>query len=260
VEEQICDEVIRHPDGYRNTDYSEDIVGAVVRFRRTGLLHEKDTVLDFSAPLLRSCYFQSRLGSTIRAGSPPDNIDDFILKTFTLIDPFVLAQSLGIGTDGRLLERTWQMEFYRAATRLLPKSDVLSPDVGAWFNSPGYLDFWVGGSRKWAIELLRDGNKVSEHLDRANGLYVEIITGANVYKVIDIRKPGSKPPQRLSRENLVTVICGDMWKEVTIYGLERHPEGKTVSLNSAGQQYQSTYEKAQFIPDAYGKCYLHPSI
>ncbi|RUS21168.1 hypothetical protein BC937DRAFT_93423 [Endogone sp. FLAS-F59071] len=59
-----------------------------------------------------------------------------------------------IGTDDWLLEHVWQMEFYRAATQILPRNIFISPDVGAHFKSSGYLDFWVDDGWCWAIKLL----------------------------------------------------------------------------------------------------------
>jgi hypothetical protein len=49
----------------------------------------------------------------------------------------VLKHSLpfqGKGKDEKLLERTWQMEFYRAATSLVDSSVCVSPDVRHMFG------------------------------------------------------------------------------------------------------------------------------
>ncbi|CAG8496851.1 7273_t:CDS:2 [Funneliformis caledonium] len=38
-----------------------------------------------------------------------------------------------------------------------------SVDAGACYGSKGYIDFYVDDKKKWAIELLRDGDRLLEH-------------------------------------------------------------------------------------------------
>ena len=85
--------------------------------------------------------------------------------------------SFGVGKDKRLLERTWQMEFYRVATQVLPNTVYISPDVGADFGSRGFVDFFVDDDRKWVIELLRDGERAEDHENRfkSDGIYAKIL-------------------------------------------------------------------------------------
>ena len=52
----------------------------------------------------------------------------------------ILKYSLGTEVDKRLLEQTWQKEFYRAGTRALGVSHFLSCEVGPHFKSKGYID------------------------------------------------------------------------------------------------------------------------
>jgi len=44
------------------------------------------------------------------------------------LKPSYLLKSLGI--DGKLVEQSWKMEFYRIATLLLPSSCFIIPDFG----------------------------------------------------------------------------------------------------------------------------------
>ncbi|CAG8623484.1 15_t:CDS:2, partial [Paraglomus occultum] len=60
---------------------------------------------------------QERWGSTNRATEAPKDLKTFLIDTFTVMDPQTLQNSFGVGKDKRFLERTWQMEFYRAATQ-----------------------------------------------------------------------------------------------------------------------------------------------
>ena len=102
------------------------------------------------------------------------------------MNPKVLQKSKGIGTDGRLLERVWQMEFYRSSMLVLPPGISASVDVGAIYRSKGYLDFYTNDKkRNWAIELLRDGDRLKEH-QQGYGVYAPIKKIAKEWAIIDI--------------------------------------------------------------------------
>jgi hypothetical protein len=52
-------------------------------------------------------------------------------------------ETFHIGMTLRLLERIWQMEFYRSAMQVLPTDVYILPDVGTVFGTAGYVDFYV---------------------------------------------------------------------------------------------------------------------
>ena len=93
--------------------------------------------------MLYAIYLQDHLGGQPRAVVEPKTFREFIVLVFGAMNPMTLQKSLGVGRDGRLLERVWQMEFYRAAMQVLPVNIHASVDVGAVFGSNGYLDFYV---------------------------------------------------------------------------------------------------------------------
>lgn len=96
-----------------------------------------------------------------------DNIEEFVLSTLSAIKPSVLQNSYNYGAEKRRLERAWQMEFYRAATLILPPEMYITPDVEPKFGMEGYIDFCVhtrqDGKAKWLIELTSEGIKVTEY-------------------------------------------------------------------------------------------------
>lgn len=57
-------------------------------------------------------------------------LDDLLLRVLDHLDPEVLTNTLGVGTNGLPLERSWQMAFFMACMAVLPAGDVVSPDVG----------------------------------------------------------------------------------------------------------------------------------
>jgi hypothetical protein len=89
------------------------------------------STLDFPAPLLRATYLQDRFGYVIRPESPPESFKDFIKSVFTNMNPKILQNSKGKGKDGRLFERVWQMEFYRASLQVLPEG-IYPSFCGCW--------------------------------------------------------------------------------------------------------------------------------
>ena len=175
-----------------------------------------ESILDFPAPLLRAIYLQDRLGGQPRAVVEPKTFREFIVLVFGAMNPTTLRKSLGVGRDGRFLERVWQMEFYRAAMQVLPVDIHASVDVGAVFGSNGYLDFYVNDKRNWAIELLRDGDVSREHQQRfhEDGLYSSILQAAKEWAIIDIRQKKERP-RRLER-NFIYVLCSETFENVTL--------------------------------------------
>src|SRR5262249_38281710 len=150
-----CDEVFRVRGGLAIGSWSRN--APLQRLVRTYLLTEVGEHLDFSAPIIRGLYLLHRFGSTVKPSRMSITFKSFLVDVFQAIDAHVLRETLGTGQYGRILERTWQMEFYRVASQILPRGYFISPDVGAVFGSNGYLDFWVerpGETGGWAIEVL----------------------------------------------------------------------------------------------------------
>lgn len=78
------------------------------------------------------------------------------------------------GVDSKLIERQWRNEFYRCATSLLPGQYSCTPDVGKIFGGcEGEIDYYFNGKLQWAIEVLREADRIKTNLDRLinGGLY-----------------------------------------------------------------------------------------
>ena len=200
AEQRLTDRVLFSPSGINVRLEAIPNKGRLIKtYILSDVSYDESTtnkVLDFAAPLIRLAYLQNRVGSMQRSVMAPKNFREFLILVFAAMDPKTLQASLGIGADGRLLERVWQMEFYRAATQVLPESIFISVDVGAVFGSSGFIDFYVDDARDWAIELLRDGNDVEEHCRRfeAGNVYGPIVGIAKEYAIIDIRQSQKELP------------------------------------------------------------------
>jgi hypothetical protein len=94
-----------------------------------------------------------------------------------------------------LPESQWQNEFYRSAFQVTGGNGLwLSPEYGTGqlFNENGRKDFLIAGAKGWGIELLREGDRMEEHLQRfapGGAYHYWIQTGAmKEYVVLDLRK------------------------------------------------------------------------
>ncbi|PKC52478.1 hypothetical protein RhiirA1_515182, partial [Rhizophagus irregularis] len=96
------------------------------------------TYLTFVAPLLKRSFFQQNYGVHNSTDSTPTDLYHFIVKIFTAmcnkLSREILRKTLGFGSNGRILEQTWQKEFYRIGTQVLGKDYFLSCDVGSVFG------------------------------------------------------------------------------------------------------------------------------
>ena len=182
-----------------------------------------DDRVGFSAPLIERSFFQQRYESKTRASSTPNSLYEFIVRIFTIIcneSDEILKYSLGTEANEKLLEQTWQKEFYLAGTRALGRYHFLSCDVGPYFKSKGFIDFYVDGLG-WAIELLREGLDMEEHNRRfeSTGEYKEIVMAAKETAIIDIRSK-SKKVQKL-KEGFVHVSYSDNYDTFIIECLDK---------------------------------------
>ncbi|CAG8789687.1 17156_t:CDS:2 [Dentiscutata erythropus] len=115
-------------------------------------------------------------------------LQELVREALSRINSKYLTHNLGRSKDGmRLLERVWQMEFYRAIYNCLPNEMHISPDVGRIFATDGVVDFYIS-EPQWAIELLIDGKDMKRHHERFQdgGKYSSIPIKS--YIILDIRE------------------------------------------------------------------------
>lgn len=125
-----------------------------------GVLSEnaQSTHFDFASPIHRLCYFQARYQSK-RENIGEMSIYELTKEIIIRMSPSKLFNSKSVSKeDKRPLERMWQMEFYRAASAILPNHHFISADAGTTFNlRAGFIDFYINDNLNFAFELLREG-------------------------------------------------------------------------------------------------------
>ena len=100
---------------------------------------------------------------------------------------------LSVGAVKRPLEAQYQDEFYRACYEVLDGNAYLTSEW-AGDSSRGQVDFQIK-SVKWAIECVREGNDLDDHIARfqPGGRYHKWMISGEIqeYIILDFRK--SKP-------------------------------------------------------------------
>ena len=76
----------------------------------------------------------------------------------------------------------------------------------------GELDFYIKNGRKWALELLRDGKELREHLSRISGKYRNV--EATSWLVVDCRM---NVTPRNREENLCILVFKEGYNSCQCY-------------------------------------------
>ncbi|CAB4419098.1 unnamed protein product [Rhizophagus irregularis] len=188
---ELCEET--YLKGKTSFSDDEDTIYLV----KTGVLMVVDNkYLTFAAPLFKREFFQQNYGVSSSIDITFTDLYQFIVKIFTAMcneqNGNILRETLGFGSDGRILEQTWQKEFYRIGTQVLGKDHFLSCEVGSVFGCEGKIDFYAD-KLDWAIKLLRDGEDMAKHKRRfePGGKYKEIVKYVKSIAIIDICSIGS---------------------------------------------------------------------
>jgi hypothetical protein len=93
-----------------------------------------------------------------------DNGLQLAISIIKLFKKCTLLECSAARRDGRPLEATFRDEFYRASYDVLGDVLLLSEWIGS--TGRGMVDFLLPFGRDWGWELIRDGSKTVEHVDR----------------------------------------------------------------------------------------------
>lgn len=146
---------------------------------------------------------------------------DFAIAVIRKFSPLNLETPRRLGTYvQRIPEAQYQDEFYRACSDHTQNCVASFPEFG---NKQGRIDFFIP-SKKWGVELLRDGNRIAPHSERfTEGEYGKWIKEKTMedYIILDFRS------QRLPRrdpkpyKNLYYVVYQKGTMEISIYDNKR---------------------------------------
>ena len=195
---------IKYTDG--DADHS-----AVIKLKKAGIMTNSNV---FTSPIAARCYYQKVFLRPDR-GSPdiPTTLDDLIKRATESLSARRLRGAPQENSKGGYYspkDAVYQQLFHEAIASLLPMSYLVIPELGTMAEVDGKpvtgeLDFYMkNGNNKWALELLRDGSKLCEHVNRIPGKYKNV--EATRWLVVDCRL-GSMPVKR--QENLCTLVFSD---------------------------------------------------
>uniref|UniRef100_A0A7S2U875 Uncharacterized protein n=1 Tax=Attheya septentrionalis TaxID=420275 RepID=A0A7S2U875_9STRA len=161
---------------------------ALVQLVRAGVLISTGT---FSCLVAQWLYFNSFYN---RPTEGPTSIEELIFKAVKSMSALRLRQSCDSGNFPK--EAVFQQLFNEAFTMQLPPSVAVCPELNTFAKDTngkvlsGELDFFIGDDKRWAVELLRNGDKINEHVQRFDlneGKYRCV--GYKDYLVVDCRGP-----------------------------------------------------------------------
>ncbi|KAL3489859.1 hypothetical protein BJX62DRAFT_226271 [Aspergillus germanicus] len=115
----------------------------------------------------------------------------------------------------RPLEAAYQDEFYRAFTKVAGQHIFI---VSEWSRTKaGRVDFMIP-SKRWAVELLRDGDRLGEHIARfrPSGRYHDWIRDGHIVSWIIINCT-DKLPESNPEPNLIHAVFHDDWRSLHIF-------------------------------------------
>ncbi|KAJ7451046.1 hypothetical protein FB451DRAFT_709485 [Mycena latifolia] len=134
-----------------------------------------------------------------------------------------LRHTAGSQTTPSIPETLLQNEVYRAIYKVTQGGSGLwiSPESGTLQSSTttGRIDFYLMGSKKWGIEILRDGDRLDEHVRRCGpgGAYNVWLTTGQIteYVILDFRTH-SQPRKKIPNEPVFHIEFGDDFQTFTI--------------------------------------------
>jgi hypothetical protein len=196
----------------------------------------KNPVLKIICPFAFDVLLAAFLHGEFQPQDSQDSFEAFLYRVFQAIDPHRLWASIdGLGnpdlkTPKSPVEDFWQKEFYRAATTILsPPVDgnpyLIESDVGSTPDARAKCDFVINGKLGWAIELLRDGDRIAEHIarmDPGSGSYRHIRPKRKAvinFKFEDDYTPRSHDPI------LWHVVYASDKRTVTVFQPKAQPDG-----------------------------------
>ena len=156
------------------------------------------------------------------------NVVDFAMNVIMRFSPVNLVKrSIGRKTQ-TIPEAQYQDEFYHASLSHTKGSVMSFPEFG---NKKGRIDFFIP-SKRWGIELLRDGNRIGKHSERfTQGEYSRWIARGILqdYVILDFR---SNNP-RGNGELFISLTC-----LLNIVLLQMSPTSITSFLTTVGRMQE----------------------
>lgn len=220
---------------------------------RIPLLVDDGGYLAFATPMHKRFFHRLAFPSRLQALPVNINIDQWLLLVLRTFQPNLLSDAQSGFKEGML-----QHEFWRGASLCLPPTHRVAAEVSRVLKQgtpliAGELDFWVNSTLEWAIELLRQGDRKGEHLERfeRDGVYGPL--RAKQWRVVDFRlatDPQASLPRPRSEPGYVSVVmCSAQCREALVtFPAMRLPGGRSRPKVQLQIQFASSHS-LEWRPD-----------
>ena len=91
----------------------------------------------------------------------------------------------------------WQVEMYEALKSITSKGVTISVNVGPSMETHGWIDLYIDDNTGWGLEVVRESNKLLEHLNRYNNKYKPIVDKSKKIINIDFVRQASSSKQKI---------------------------------------------------------------
>ena len=156
----------------------------------------------FTSPAAARFYYSKLFPRANLGSEPPESLEQLVLQATSTLSARRLRVARQKNANGEMQspkEAVYQQLFHEAISALLDTTYRIIPELGteAMIDGKlktGALDFYIRNGNKWGLELLRDGDRIGEHLGRIPGKYKNVL--ADEWLVVDCRVHPSVPKER----------------------------------------------------------------
>lgn len=225
-------------------------VKAIRQLLRYPMLVDDGGTLQFATPMHKRFFFRCSFSSSVPLEYVPDDIDAWLLLVLSTFEADKLRDPNSQGSGVMPKEGALQHQFWRGACMCLPPQFQVAAEVsrviekGGAATIRGELDFWINSQLNWAFELMREGDRRPQHLERfqPHGVYAALQPSA--WRVVDFRS--TAPRDVGEHDGYVAIKLDDDFRGASVW-LPRQsvasrvqfagllPPDKAAALVAAGQ-------------------------
>ena len=225
-----------HTATFKTFSLNDQAYNAAQAFKRSGLITEAHggCRMQFPMGLMRGISGIKLFTAPISTQSSEQSavtFDTFLLVTFERMRASALRQSLSRQSpnSSRLMEREWQHIWCGAANTAVPLGNLIITVAGPVYGSPNYLDFYIGGTLQWGVEIITEGIRTGGRTAHCAGRGESVNIPINHWAIIDFRHHSAVPKElkphvwyamypddyktftvrRQGHEDKVIRLCGD---------------------------------------------------
>ena len=202
-----------HTATFKTFSLYDQAYNAAQAFKRSGLITE----MQFPVPLMRGISGIKLFTAPISTQSPEQvTFDTFLLVTIERIRPSILRQCLSHPNplSSRPNERPWQIAWLSATRTAVSLRTPIVTVADVVYGSPDYVDFYVGGTLRWGVEIITEGIRTAGRTAHCASRNRSINIPIDHWAIIDFRHY-SRVPKEL-KPHVWYAMHADDYKTITV--------------------------------------------